>query len=134
MDLACCPQDELVSIKTIAERQEIPDSYLEQLFSVLRKAGIIQSVKGPYGGYKLVVLPRDITLAAVIRALDGELTVLTDKDIVTFRDDPMSYYLNTALWEKLDERVQTFLGNLTLEDLKKGYDKLTQNEAYMYYI
>lgn len=134
MDLACCSQDELVSIKTIAERQGIPDSYLEQLFSTLRKAGIIQSVKGPYGGYKLAALPENITVASIIRTLDGEMTVLSDKEHVTFQEDPMAYYLNTALWEKLDEKVQVFLTEITLEEMKKGYAKLMDTEAYMYYI
>jgi len=134
VDLAGCSRDELVSIKIIAERQKIPDSYLEQLFSTLRKAGIITSVKGPYGGYKLSDSPQNISVAQIIRALDGELSVLTDKDKVTFQEDPLSYCINTNLWEQLDQHVTDYLNNITLEDIKKQYTKMISSESYMFYI
>jgi len=134
IDLSYVSKDELVSIKVIAERQSIPDSYLEQLFSTLRKSGLIKSVKGPYGGYKLASPADEITVAAIVRALDGELTVLTDKDNVTFKEDSLGYFINKEVWEKVDEQVQHLLNDLSLEDMKQGYDKLTNKESYMYYI
>ena len=134
MDLACQTPGHLISIKTIAERQKIPDSYLEQLFSTLRRAGLIRSVKGPSGGYELAKQARDITVLAIVEALDGEVAVLSDKEHATFQEDPMAYYLNTSLWAELDSNVKTMLEAMDLESMKETYYKLTHKDAYMYYI
>lgn len=134
VDLCSAREGELISIKVIAERQSIPDSYLEQLFSTLRKAGVIKSVKGPSGGYKLGLPPDKISVANIVQVLDGELTILTDKDKVTFKEDPLGYFINDTVWKKVDQEVQSLLHSLTLADLKEGYAELTSKDSYMYYI
>jgi len=61
-----------VSIREIASRQGLPEAYLEQLMGPLRKMGIVQSARGPQGGYTLSASPEDVSVADIVRALDGE--------------------------------------------------------------
>ena len=53
---------------------------------------------------------------------------------MTFKEDSLGYFINKEVWEKVDERVQNLLNGLSLEDMKQGYNKLTNKESYMYYI
>jgi len=66
-----------ISLKTVAERQNISDNYLEQLFAVLRKSGLLKSARGAQGGYVLAREPSAITVGDIIRAMEGPLA-LTD--------------------------------------------------------
>jgi Rrf2 family protein len=63
----------VVSIKTISERQNIPKRFLEQILNDLKSAGLVQSRRGVSGGYRLARAPKDITLAAVVRHIEGAL-------------------------------------------------------------
>ena len=73
IDLALYSENETVSIQSIARRQNISDSYLEQLMRKLRSAGLIVSVRGAQGGYKLARPANEISVGDVLRALEGSL-------------------------------------------------------------
>lgn len=62
-----------ITLKYIAEKQNLSESYLEQLFSTLRKNGLLESVRGPQGGYTLSRDPSNITVGNILRALEGDL-------------------------------------------------------------
>ncbi len=67
------PQDSPVRLARIAERQKIPLPYLEQIFSKLRRAGLVTSIRGPQGGYRLAKKPADISMRDIIAALEGPM-------------------------------------------------------------
>ena len=67
----------LVSIREVAERENIPKKFLEQILIELKKAGLLESVRGVGGGYRLIKDPKDITMARVIRIVDGPLAPLS---------------------------------------------------------
>ena len=73
IDLGLYSENESVSIQSIAERQKISDSYLEQLMPKLKKAGLIESTRGAAGGYRLTRPASEISVGDVLRALEGEL-------------------------------------------------------------
>ena len=77
IDLALYSENEAVSIQSIARRQNISDSYLEQLMRKLRSAGLIVSVRGAQGGYKLARPANEISVGDVLRALEGSLEAVT---------------------------------------------------------
>ena len=77
IDLALYSENETVSIQSIARRQNISDSYLEQLMRKLRSAGLIVSVRGAQGGYKLARPANEISVGDVLRALEGSLEAVT---------------------------------------------------------
>jgi len=66
--------DDVVSIKELAERESIPETFLEQIMSDLRRAGLLKSVRGPYGGYRLNNAPDEITVGRVMEILEGSLS------------------------------------------------------------
>lgn len=103
-----------IQSRDIAERQEIPDAYLNQLLLTLRKAGIVQSVRGPAGGHLLARAPERVTLAEVIGALDG----LPQADIApTAQDDRTDSWAVRWVGAQLDEAVACILREITLETL-----------------
>ncbi|MCK4268099.1 MAG: Rrf2 family transcriptional regulator [Actinomycetia bacterium] len=66
--------DEVISIKELAERESMPETFLEQIMSDLRKAGLLKSVRGPNGGFRLKDAPSEITIGRVIATLEGSLS------------------------------------------------------------
>jgi Rrf2 family protein len=103
-----------IQSRDIAERQEIPEAYLNQLLLTLRKAGIVQSVRGPAGGHLLARAPERVTLAEVIRALDG----LPQTDTApTAQDDRTDSWAVRWVGAQIDESVACILREITLETL-----------------
>ena len=73
LDLALHEQSGYVPIKVIAERQDISDKYLEQIISILARAGFVKSVRGAGGGYKLAKSPEEYTVGMILRLTEGSL-------------------------------------------------------------
>lgn len=113
------------SLKSIAKENDLSDHYLEQLASPLRNAGLIKSVRGAYGGYKLAKEPNKIKAGDVIRVLEGPITLVEG-----IEDEKPA---QQALWIRIRDAIREVLDNTTLEDLVlSGEDK--GEEAYMFYI
>lgn len=115
-----------ISIKTIAKTNDLSDHYLEQLATLLRNAGLIKSVRGAYGGYKLTKHPKDISAKDIIRVLEGPIVL-----VEALEDESPA---KRALWLKIRDAVKKVLEETSLEDLVE-YDENNQpQEAYMFYI
>ena len=130
IDLSLYSKNDLVPLVSIAERQNISKSYLEQVFSALRKAGLVNSIKGAQGGYVLASDPGDITVGMILRALEGDLSVVPTEDIV--HSNRIESYIRNKIWDKLDERIFSYIDNITLKDIIEDYLKM--DPAPMYYI
>jgi Rrf2 family iron-sulfur cluster assembly transcriptional regulator len=110
--------DLLVSLSEIAERQSISLSYLEQLFVRLRRAGLVESVRGPGGGYRLARPAREITIADVMTAVDERLNAMgCDGRIGEGCGGSTALCLTHNLWEQLSAHVHVFLTRTTLADV-----------------
>ena len=121
-DLACCPPGEPQSIKAIAERQEIPEAYLEQLIGPLRRAGLVRSVRGAQGGYLLAAGPEAITVGQVIRALEGDLNLV---DCLS-EEDACGKSCSCAtriVWQRLKNGFNDILDAITLRDMIDDYQR-----------
>ncbi|CAH0532852.1 HTH-type transcriptional regulator IscR [Vibrio stylophorae] len=117
LDVALHSQQNPVPLADISERQGISLSYLEQLFSKLRKAGLVASVRGPGGGYKLGDDPHQIAVGMVIAAVDESV----DATKCHGKGDCQggTRCLTHALWRDLSARISGFLNNITLGELMK---------------
>lgn len=104
-------------IGQIAERQDLSVKYLEQTFLLLRKAGLIRSVKGVRGGYLLADDPARITLEQVIAALEGDTDIVGMAAGPAARQTPLQRYLDRAVWEPLNRMAATFYAGKTLADM-----------------
>src|SRR5512133_3902999 len=100
----------------IAARRSIPESYLEQILTVLRRAGLVSSVRGPQGGHTLAMHPSRITARDVVEALDGPLLVVEDgSGGVSERHAPDSEV--QQLWSEVRTAMEAVLERVTIEDL-----------------
>ena len=117
-DLASHSKDGPVPLKTISEREEISINYLEQLFLKLKRAGLVESVRGPGGGYLLKKRPKEIRISDIVKAVEESLTPISC--IGSERASKcrrMESCIPRLLWKKLGERILEFLDSTTLADL-----------------
>ncbi|NLP00699.1 MAG: Rrf2 family transcriptional regulator [Clostridiaceae bacterium] len=134
VDLAINAQNEHVALSAVAERQNISTNYLEQVFSGLRKAGLVKSVKGAQGGYTLTENPENIKVGTILRVLEGSLSVIDGLDTENIDSKSIQYCLKQSVWDKIDESISTVVDSITLEDLVNDYKRLNSSDAIMYYI
>ena len=104
-----------VSLADISERQGISLSYLEQLFSRLRKHGLVNSIRGPGGGYRLGKCSAQIAVADVISAVDESIDATKCSGKGNCQDGEQC--LTHTLWEDLSTRIEEFLKNISLSEL-----------------
>ena len=100
----------------IAARQKIPESYLEQLLTTLRRAGFIRSVRGPQGGHALVREPRDLRLSEVVEALEGSI-MPTDCLEETSACSKNGGCAQRDMWQAVREAILGVLDGTTIADL-----------------
>ena len=105
------------TIKEISERQEVSVSYLEQLLNKLRRAGLIDSVKGPGGGYVLTREPIAISIGEILRILEGPVAITMCLDPSTKGCDRVDSCVVRMLWKSLGERIENFLDEISLQEL-----------------
>jgi Rrf2 family iron-sulfur cluster assembly transcriptional regulator len=115
LDLALHYEDGPITLADISRRQGISLSYLEQLFSRLRKKGLVVSARGPGGGYRLSREASDIAVADVVTAIDEKVDATRCGGLANCQDDEPC--LTHELWTDLSERIYDFLSGITLADL-----------------
>ncbi len=133
MDLAINGRNANVTLKTIAERQDISEKYLWQIVSPLKTAGLIRSVAGPGGGYALARDPATITLREILEALEG------DRGLVECLPSPAicsrsNFCAAREVWQEVEERVGSALESFSLQDLASQQQKSQERESLNYVI
>lgn len=114
-----------LSLKSIAQANDLSEHYLEQLIAPLRNAGLVRSIRGAYGGYVLADTPAKITAGDVIRVLEGPINPVEGID----DEEPAK----RELWIRIRDAIKDVLDNTTLEDLAKhSEDEIS--DGYMFYI
>lgn len=134
VDLAIYAQEQCVQLNSIAERNGISVKYLEQIFSSLRRAGLVKSIKGPQGGYLLARRPDEIDMAMVVKVLDGNY-LLENEDVLGQVDEQgISTAIQKHLIEKMNEQTERLLKSLTLKTLVDSSLEYNRCNQEMYYI
>lgn len=117
LDLAMNDTEQYVTIKSISERQEISSKYLEQIISVLSRAGFVKSIRGSRGGYKLAHPPQEYTLGQILRLIEGSLvpvSCMEDEPNMCPRHERCA---TLDIWKQIDDAVSNILDSNTLADL-----------------
>lgn len=129
LDLALHRGEGPIALADIAQRQGISLSYLEQLFSKLRKRSLVSSVRGPGGGYNLARQASTIFVAEVITAVDENVDTTRCAGAHNCQNDGPC--LTHDLWHNLSERIYDYLNNISLQDLvdRRGDDKVQRTTA-----
>ena len=133
IDLAAnCVDGSPVALCAIAQRQQVSESYLEQAFSTLRRAGLVKSVKGAQGGYLPAAKPSEIKVGDILRALEGSLQIIDSS--ADGQEDALRRCLRENVWEAVDKNVAMLVDALTLEDMAKEYKRMRGSTLLMYNI
>jgi Rrf2 family protein len=125
-----------ISLKSIAERQGISEHYLEQLFSGLRKNGLVKSVRGAQGGYVLGREPEKICVGDIIRVLEGPIAPVNcvaevDPEICQKAESCVT----RIIWEKVRDSIAVVVDSVTLADMViDAAKKKSESSTCMYYI
>ena len=127
IDLAINIDSEAVSIKAISERQNISERYLEQIFSLLRKSGIILGRKGAQGGYVLGKNINELTILEILKVLEGDSIFI---DINDKEENEVEEFINKNLWREINSKIENYFSSITLEDLVNEYRKSKNNIIY----
>ncbi|EKY25106.1 Rrf2 family transcriptional regulator [Clostridium celatum] len=129
IDLVINSENESVTLKAISERQEISERYLEQIFSLLRKASIIIGRKGAQGGYTLAKSTQEITIGEILRALEGESFLI---DINDEKCNDIESFINNNLWSEINTKINNYFNSITLKEFVEKYK--SEKEEIIYYI
>lgn len=126
-DLALHYGNEPISIKSISERQGISEYYLEQLFSPLRKANLILSVRGAQGGYKLSKAPSEITILDIMNILEGPIEV---SDCIEEKVcSNVDCCATRGLWLKIKDSFESVTQGITLQNMLDDYNKMISKRS-----
>ena len=121
VDLATVRADQLTSLAEISKRQDISLPYLEQLFVKLRRAGLVESVRGPGGGYRLARAPAEIRVAEVLQAVEETVSAMhTGAGASGAISGSRAQSMTNRLWESLSAQVYVFLHQTTLADVVRN--------------
>jgi Rrf2 family iron-sulfur cluster assembly transcriptional regulator len=120
IDLAMRQHSGPVTLAAISQRQNISLSYLEQLFGKLRRHELVDSVRGPGGGYSLARLARNVTVADIIFAVDEPLDATScagKQDCTSGKDGKSGRCMTHELWATLNRKMVDYLDSVSLQDL-----------------
>lgn len=128
VDIAIYSNSEVVTLKSISERQNISEGYLEQIFSNLRKNGLVVGRKGAQGGYSLSRPTNQLTIGEILRALEGDLVLVdvNNKNVV----DDLEKCINMNLWNEINKNINEYFDSINLEDLVNKYRNRIENFVY----
>lgn len=117
LDLATNYTGSPIRLKDVAKRQEISEKYLEQIISILNKAGYVRSIRGPQGGYILQRAPKEYTVGMILRLTEGSLAPVECVEESALHCDREDECVTRLLWKKLNDAVNSVIDDTTLEDL-----------------
>ena len=117
LDLAIYNTGEPISLKDVARRQQMSEKYMEQIISMLNKAGFVRSVRGAQGGYMLKKAPAEYTVGMILRLTEGDLAPVScvgEDSIECGRRDEC---VTVRIWQQLNSGINGVVDGITLEDM-----------------
>lgn len=117
VDLALNNNGENISLKEISARQGISVKYLEQIISMLNRAGYVKSERGSNGGYRLTKKPEEYTVGMILRLTEGSLAPIACVDEDGAGCDRFEQCATFSVWKKLNDSINGVVDNITVADL-----------------
>lgn len=126
IDLAVWGEEEPVSLASIAERQDISVSYLEQLMAKLKRAGLVNSIRGVNGGYVIAKPAEEISAGDVLRALEGDITPVECAGIGSKKAAPCNgsaHCVSKIVWKRINDSINNTVDSIYIGELVKESKK-----------
>ena len=117
VDLAQQHSNEFIPLRDVSERQDISEKYAEMIVGLLSKTGFVFSSRGKGGGYKLTRPPETITVAAILKAVEGSLAPVACLDIPNNVCPRAGNCVTLPMWRELERRIDEYLNSVTVADL-----------------
>ncbi len=117
LDLAYNDNGEFISLKSVSDRQAISIKYLEQIITMLSRAGLVRSARGPHGGYRLSMAPSQYTPGMIFRLTEGNLAPVACLEDDSNRCERCQDCVPLNLYTKLDDAIKGVVDAITLQDL-----------------
>ena len=127
MDLAIYDTNKPTRLKEIASRQGISEKFLEQIISILNRAGFVRSVRGSQGGYLLSREPKEYTVGMILRLTEGDLGPAGNVKLKTDYGE-QDCIVTTRIWEQLDDATNNVVDSITLADLVDWQNELAVDQ------
>ena len=133
IDLAQYSEQEAVSISSIAQRQKISESYLEQLVAKLKKAGLVVSIRGAAGGYRLARPAPGISVGDVLRALEGDVRAVICTAQTEEGCEGEELCVTKYVWQRINESIEKTVDEMMLDQLvaesRKAQEKAKNHDV-----
>lgn len=120
LDLAQHADEGFISLKTVADRQGYSMKYLEAIVGSLKKAGLLNSVRGKEGGYQLNRSPAEYTVGEILRCIEDNLAPVSCIKAGTVECEHAAACMTVPMWKELDDITNAYLNTVTLQDLLTG--------------
>lgn len=118
IDMAVHSEEEAVSISSVSARQGISESYLEQLVRRLKKAGLVTSIRGAQGGYRLAKPASEISVGDILRALEGNLEAVECSGLSEERNcEDADFCVAKYVWQRINDSITEAVDGITLDQL-----------------
>ena len=128
IDLAQYGEQEAVSIQSISARQQISDSYLEQLVRKLKKAGLVTSLRGAQGGYRLAKPAEEISVGDVLRALEGSIEAVSCQEGENPSCVGKDLCVARYVWQKVNKSIQETVDSIMISQLVEENRRIQENQ------
>lgn len=126
-------KNEYITLISISEKLTISKIYLEQVFSLLKRGGIVNSIKGSQGGYQLAKEPRKITVYDILSSVETSLFENTEETVKEKAPD-IEAAIKFAVYDPLDGAIKDMLEKVTLSDLLNETEKYRPDKDFMFFI
>lgn len=128
VDLAYHSKDQLENLKNISDRMGISKNYLEQLFLLLRKKGLVRSVRGAQGGYQLAKPASQISVGDILRTVEGDLSVVDCLESGTCcqPDGDFSKCVTKSVWRDMMIEINDVIDHIFIQDLVASYTSVQE--------
>jgi len=122
-----------LQVKIISQKKGIPLRFLEQVMSLLKKKGLVESVRGPHGGYRLTHSPDQISFGEVLQAVEGTLT--SEEPLVTRNgSEKADNIVINEIWSELNATLNAQLHSISFEDICQRKKEKEEKEVLMFHI
>ncbi|WP_416197861.1 MAG: Transcriptional regulator, BadM/Rrf2 family [Sporanaerobacter sp.] len=118
-----------IPLKNVADEQNISENYLEQLVAVLKKNGLLESVRGAQGGYLLAKSPDEITVGNILRVLEGDMApadCVLDNEM--FKCEKAEYCVTKLVWTRIRDSIDDVVDSITLQDMVDEHNTIMANK------
>lgn len=127
LDLAVHDTGENISLKSIAQRQEISGKYLEQIIGMLTKAGFVRSTRGSFGGYRLARPAKEYTVGSILRLTEGSLAPVPCVEEGIENCAKAETCVTVTVWRELNDAINSVVDHITLADLVERQNAMADN-------